>query len=119
MQVQKRMASYANQSVPTRPQKRLAERLLDERGDSRNKAQEERAEFLASINLSESDTWTYPLKTLPRPTGASTKVIITEYDLPRNHIEPHDDDSVGKDGMAYYTNLASRISAGSIPRPER
>ena len=38
MQVQKRMASYANQSVPTRPQKRLAERLLEERGNSRNKA---------------------------------------------------------------------------------
>ena len=107
VQVQKRMASYANQSVPTRPQKRLAERLLEERGDSRNKAQEERAEFLASINLSESDTWTYPLKTLPRPTGASTKVIITEYDLPRNDIEPHDV-IVGKDGMAYYTNFGEQ-----------
>ena len=73
----------------------------------RNKAQEERAEFLASINLSESDTWTYPLKTLPRPTGASTKVIITEYDLPRNDIEPHDV-IVDKDGMVYYSNFGEQ-----------
>src|SRR5262249_58040832 len=33
MQVQARMGTYANQSVPTRPQKRKAERLLEERGD--------------------------------------------------------------------------------------
>ena len=97
MKVQKRMGTYANQSVPTRPQKRLAERLFEERGNSRQKAQQERAEFLASINLSESETWTYPLKPMPRPTGDATKVIITEYDLPRDSIEPHDV-IVGKDG---------------------
>jgi streptogramin lyase len=107
MQVQARMASYANQSVPARPQKRLAERLLEERGDSRTKAQEERAEYLASINLSETSTWDYPLKTLPRPAGAATKVIITEYDLPRATIEPHDV-IVGQDGMAYYTNFGEQ-----------
>ena len=66
VQVQARMATYANQSVPTRPQKRQAQRLLEERGDARNQAQEERAEFLASINLSETETWDYALKTLPR-----------------------------------------------------
>ena len=27
------------------------------------------AEYLASVNLSESPQWEYPLKTLPRPTG--------------------------------------------------
>ena len=107
MQVQARMGTYANQSVPTRPQKRLAERLLEERGDSRLKAQQERAEFLASINLSESETWTYALKPMPRPTGDATKVIITEYDLPRDSIEPHDV-IVGKDGNAYYTNFGEQ-----------
>jgi streptogramin lyase len=107
IQVQQRMTTYANQSVPTRPQKRKAERLLEERGDNRNKAQEDRAEFLASINLSETETWDYELKTLPRPTGAATQVIITEYDLPRNSIEPHDV-IVGKDGMAYYTNFGEQ-----------
>jgi len=107
MQIQARMATYANQSVPTRPQKRLAERLLEERGESRTKAQEERAEFLASINLSETASWDYALKTMPRPTGAATRVIITEYDLPRSSIEPHDV-IIGKDGMAYYTNFGEQ-----------
>jgi streptogramin lyase len=106
-QVQARMGTYANQSVPTRPQKRLAERLLEERGDSRLKAQQERSEYLASINLSESDTWQYALKPMPRPTGDATKVIITEYDLPRDSIEPHDV-IVGKDGNAYYTNFGEQ-----------
>ncbi len=107
VQVQKRMGTYANQSVPTRPQKRMAERLLEERGNTRNKAQEERAEFLASINLSEHTTWEYPLKTLPRPTGRATEVIITEYDLPRDLIEPHDV-IVGKDGNVWYTNFGEQ-----------
>ena len=107
VQIQKRMGTYANQSVPTRPQKRKAERLLEERGDTRNRAQQERAEFLASINLSEGSTWEYPLKTLPRPTGRATEVIITEYDLPRELIEPHDV-IVGKDGNVWYTNFGEQ-----------
>jgi virginiamycin B lyase len=107
LQVQARMTTYANQSVPTRPQLRRAERLLEERGDNRARAQAERAEFLASINLSETETWDYELRTLPRPTGAATNVIITEYDLPRNSIEPHDV-IIAKDGMAYYTNFGEQ-----------
>jgi streptogramin lyase len=107
VQVQKRMGTYANQSVPTRPQKRQAERLMEERGDTRNKAQQDRAEFLASINLSEHTTWDYPLKTLPRPSGRATEVIITEYDLPRTTIEPHDV-IVGKDGTVWYTNFGEQ-----------
>jgi virginiamycin B lyase len=107
LQVQQRMTTYANQSVPTRPQLRRAERLLEERGENRSKAQTERAEFLASINLSETETWDYELKTLPRPTGAATRVIITEYDLPRNSIEPHDV-IIAKNGMAYYTNFGEQ-----------
>jgi virginiamycin B lyase len=107
LQVQARMTTYANQSVPTRPQLRRAERLLEERGDNRAKAQAERAEFLASINLSETETWDYELRTMPRPTGAATHVIITEYDLPRNSIEPHDV-IIARDGMAYYTNFGEQ-----------
>jgi len=105
--VQKRMGTYANQSVPTRPQLRKAERLLEERGNTRNKAQQDRAEFLSSINLSEHTTWDYALKTLPRPSGRGTNVIITEYDLPRESIEPHDV-IVNKDGMIYYTNFGEQ-----------
>jgi streptogramin lyase len=107
VQIQQRMGTYANQSVPTRPQKRLAERLQEERGDTRNTAQEERAEFLASINLSQHETWNYPLKAAPRPTGRATHVIITEYDLPRHEIEPHDV-IVGADGTVWYSNFGEQ-----------
>ena len=40
------------------------------------------AKYLSTINLSSAPEWKYELKTLPRPTGRATRVIITEYDLP-------------------------------------
>ena len=66
------------------------------------------------INLSESDDMDISRsKPMPRPTGAATKVIITEYDLPRDSIEPHDV-IVGKDGngLVYEFRRAE-------PRPAR
>ena len=48
-----RMGGYANQSTPLHPQRRLAERLLEERGDALRGAGSERAEYLSTINLSE------------------------------------------------------------------
>jgi virginiamycin B lyase len=107
VQTMKRMGTYANQSVPTRPQKRMAERLLEERGDQRDALFQKRAEWLASINLSQGQTWEYPLKTLPRPKGRATRVIITEYDLPRPLIEPHDVIRA-RDGMVWYTNFGEQ-----------
>jgi virginiamycin B lyase len=41
---------------------------------------------------------------LPRPTGRGTRVIITEYDLPRETIEPHDV-IVDADGMVWYSSF--------------
>ena len=107
VQTMKRMSSYANQSLPVRPQKRKAERLLEERGEQRDELFDKRAEWLASINLSQGDTWEYPFKTLPRPKGRATQVIITEYDLPRPLIEPHDV-IVDKDGYAWYSNFGEQ-----------
>jgi streptogramin lyase len=86
MDVIARMASYYPGSTPTRPQ-RLAgnfQRMRD-RGNVRPIA-----EWLATVNLSQQDTWQFPLRTLPRPKGRSTRVIFTEYDLPEAHIQPHD-----------------------------
>ena len=72
------------------------------------KAQEERAEFLASINLSETRDLGLPAQDACRARPArATKVIITEYDLPRDSIEPHDV-IVGKDGMVWYTNFGEQ-----------
>jgi virginiamycin B lyase len=85
-----RMQGYVNQSIPAHPQLRRAERLMEERGDQRVQVYRGTAEYLASVNLSSHPTWNFELKTLPRPTGAATRVIYTEYDLPRETIEPHD-----------------------------
>ncbi len=113
--VLKRMAGYANQSTPLHPQRRLAQRLLEERGDARERAFRERAEYLATVNLNEGDTWEFPLKTLPRPTGRSTRVIITEWDLPRATIEPHDV-IVDKDGIAWYSNFGEQTFGKLDPK---
>src|SRR5262249_23399837 len=67
------------------------------------------------INLSEHETWSYPLKTLPRPKGRGTKVVITEYDLPRPTIEPHDV-IVGPDGNVWYSNFAEQTFGTIDPK---
>jgi len=85
-----RMQSYVNQSKPGAPQLRKGERLMEERGDQRVQIYRELGAFLASINLSARKTWNYELKTFPRPSGAATRVVYTEYDLPRPLIQPHD-----------------------------
>ena len=85
-----RMQAYVNQSIPAHPQLRRAERLREERGDQRVQVYRGAAEYLASVNLSSHPTWNFQFKPLPRPTGAATRVIYTEYDLPRETIEPHD-----------------------------
>jgi virginiamycin B lyase len=49
------------------------------------------AAYLATINLSGGrTTWPFELKTLPRPTGKATRVIITQYDMPRPDTVAHD-----------------------------
>ena len=122
VQVQQRMASYVNQSIPEAPQTRLAERLANqqERGEEggQTRQQENRrrmAEFLSSINLSKGPEWTYPLKTFPRPKGRATHVIITEYDLPKPTRQPHDV-MVDSDGMAWYISFGEQIIGKLDPR---
>ena len=122
VQVQERMASYVNQSIPEAPQTRLADRLAvqqergEEGGQSRQlQARQKMAEFLSSINLSKSDTWAYPLKTFPRPTGRATRVIITEYDLPKPTRQPHDV-IVDSDGMAWYISFGEQIIGKLDPK---
>jgi virginiamycin B lyase len=67
----------------------------------------ELAKYLSSINLAGGrSTWPYELKTFPRPRGADTKVIITEYELPRPGSMPHDV-AVDRDGVVWYTDFRS------------
>ncbi|HEY4139931.1 MAG TPA: carboxypeptidase regulatory-like domain-containing protein, partial [Pseudolabrys sp.] len=102
-----RMQGYVNQSIPQHPQLRKAERLMEERGDQRVKIYRAAAEYLASINLSKQPRWSFDLKTQPLPSGAATRVIYTEYDLPRDTIEPHDV-IIDKEGIAWYSNFGEQ-----------
>jgi streptogramin lyase len=76
---------------------------------------EEFGRYLSSINLSASPKHNFELKTLPRPHGDDTKVIITEYDLPRTDAEPHEAAS-GNDGMVWYTDEAEGILGRLDPK---
>jgi hypothetical protein len=110
-----RMQGYVNQSIPAHPQLRRAERLMEERGDQRVQVYRAAAEFLASINLSSGPQWNFELKTLPRPTGAATRVIYTEYDLPRETISPHDV-IVDNSGMVWYSSFGEQNLGKLDPR---
>ena len=55
------------------------------------------------------------LKTLPRPKGKATQVIITEYDLPRPAIEPHDV-VVDAEGIAWYSNFGEQTLGKLDPK---
>src|SRR3954466_6563054 len=102
-----RMQSYVNQSIPQHPQLRKAERLMEERGDQRVQVFRSTAEYLSTVNLAESPSWSYELKTYPRPAGRATRVIYTEYDLPRETIEPHDV-LVDDKGIAWYSSFGEQ-----------
>lgn len=62
------------------------------------------ADYLSSVNLRGRTTWPYELRTFPRPKGRATKVIITEYVLPRQGSLPHDA-LVDHDGMVWYNDF--------------
>jgi virginiamycin B lyase len=71
------------------------------------------AEYLSTINLSGGKTtWPYELKTLPRPKGKATRVIITQYDMPRPDTVAHDLD-LDSSGTIWYTD-ESRMFFGKM-----
>src|SRR6266571_330829 len=102
-----RMQGYVNQSIPQHPQLRKAERLMEERGDQRVQVYRSTAEYLSTVNLGELPKWSYALRTLPRPSGRATRVIYTEYDLPRETISPHDV-IVDAEGIAWYSSFGEQ-----------
>ena len=66
------------------------------------------SEFVSTINLSSASLWGYPLKTIPRPRGKATRVIVTEYDLPRPETLPHDA-AADSTGMIWYADFGSHF----------
>jgi virginiamycin B lyase len=63
--------------------------------------------YIASINLSDRAVWPFELKTLPRPKGEDTQVIMTTYDLPRPDAAPHDE-VFDADGNVWYSDFNSQ-----------
>ena len=107
-----RMAGYAPGSTPLRPQRRIGPRDGEAPTPERLKSQ---AEYLSTINLSSVTKWQYTLKTLPRPKGKATRVIITEYDLPRFDAQPHDV-IVDSDGKLWYSDFGQQYLGKLDPK---
>jgi virginiamycin B lyase len=107
-----RMAGYYPGSTPLKPQRLVGDavrRLIPA------EQAPEVAEWLAGINLSGRDTWSWQLKTLPRLTGKSTHVIITEYDMPNRLIEPHDV-VLDHEGNVWYSDFGQMFIGEMDPK---
>ena len=104
-----RMTQYANNTTIHKIQPRAAERHVNQDVIRRT------AEYLATVNLNGRETWSFPLKTLPRPSGRATHVVITEYDLPRGTIAPHDV-RTDADGFVWYSNFVENFLGKLDPR---
>jgi streptogramin lyase/mono/diheme cytochrome c family protein len=97
-----RMPRHTNNSSPMHPWYRPQEGPLPTITESTTLGR-----YLSSINLSATDSFQFPLKTLPRPKGKATQVIYTVYDLPRPDASPHDV-AFDADGNAWYSDFNSQ-----------
>jgi streptogramin lyase len=113
-QIFKRMGSYSPGSTPTRPQSLLPGPRGD-RSPMPPSQWDAMSAWLASVDMSTTDTRSYELKTLPRPKGAATRVIYTEYDLPRKETQPHDV-IVDQDGMVWYSDFSNQFAGVMNPK---
>jgi virginiamycin B lyase len=106
-----RMVGYYPGSTPEHPQRLVgnAQRSLGQGPNMRMVA-----EYLASVNLSK-ESWSYPLKTLPRLTGRANRVIVTEYALPRRQIQPHDV-VLDEQGMIWFTHFGEQFLGKMDPK---
>jgi streptogramin lyase len=112
LDVIQRMSLYYPGSTPLKPQRLAGNATRDvERGGNGRKT----AEWLASVNLSQQATWPYSLKTQPRLTGKSTRVIITEYDLPNPLIQPHDV-VLDREGNVWYSDFGQMFLGKMDPK---
>lgn len=114
-QVLARMGSYTNASFPPHPQKKAADRLREMRGAQLAQNRLNQAKYLSTINLGAKPAFDYDLKTLPRLTGRSTHVIVTEYDLPRRTMEPHDV-ILDADGMVWFSDFGEQVLGRMDPK---
>ena len=109
--VVRRMARHTNNSSPLHPWMRPAEGPAGPAAQGLSPFDK----YLSSINLSSTDTFEFPLKTLPRPTGKATQVIYTVYDLPRPDASPHDE-VFDAQGNVWYSDFNSQFIGKLDPR---
>jgi len=103
-----RMGNYTFSSFWLKPQPFRTAR------EARIGQSQELADYLASINQSTGPR-KWPLKTLPRLKGASTHVIITQYDLPDRLAQPHD--VIGTpDGTIWYSDFGQQFLGRLNPK---
>jgi streptogramin lyase len=115
--VVERMAGYPPLAFPLMPQRTPAPRIGGGPVSPERQLQARRrqAEYLSTLNLSAGPHWNYGFKTLPRPTGAATRVIYTEYDLPARTRQPHDV-VVDSSGMVWYASFGEQILGRLDPK---
>jgi virginiamycin B lyase len=108
-----RMLRYAQNTTPLAPQLRTGEAtgLLVQQPERLQRL----AEYLASVNLSASETFPYELKTLKRVSGKGTRAVITTYKLPKQTDQPHD--VMGDpDGGIYFTYFGDPLLGRLDPK---
>jgi virginiamycin B lyase len=107
-QVFQRMGRYSPESTPTHPQLLVPGGARSERPRVPADMVKAASEFLASVSLSNPDRPEYGFKTLARPSGRATRVLITEFDLPRKEAMPHDV-VIDADGHAWYSDFGHQM----------
>src|SRR5204863_6776256 len=74
------------------------------------------AGYFASVNRSGGRPQNYALKAAPRPSGRATRVVMTEYELPRPEItEPHDV-LVDREGTVWYSDFGDLFLGALDPK---
>jgi len=112
LKVFERMGSYYPGASDMQPQRLVGEHR---RPPVPANLQQKFAEYLSSINLNDRTEHPFEIKMLERPKGRATKVVITEYDLPRREIQPHDV-VVDPDGMVWFSHFGEQFLSKMDPR---
>src|SRR5262249_53962926 len=113
-QIFKRMGGYSPGSTPLHPQP-LLPGPRGERPIVGGAAAKAAGDYLASVNMSNAETWEFPLKPLARPKGRATHVVVTEYDLPRKDAQPHDV-LLDADGQVWYSDFGAQFIGALDPK---
>jgi streptogramin lyase len=112
MPVFERMGGYYPGASDMQPQRLVG----DHRRPAVNPAMAQAfSTYLAALNLSAKPQHGFEMQLTPRAKGRATRVIITEYDLPRKEIQPHDV-IVDPDGGIWYSHFGEQFLSKLDPK---